>query len=69
VSVVWVFEVGSGRLVDLLHDFYGMLLGCWKSIVFDRYYEFYVAHRGRRLSEGEVGELLGLKERFPWEFP
>jgi len=66
VTVCWDFRVGRFDLVRILHDRYGMLDGTWKSIVFERYYDFYIRHHGRRLSGTELDQYYDLKKKYSY---
>ncbi len=69
VTVEWRLETRRHDLVDLVHDYYGMLPGTWKSMVFEKLYHFYKDYRGRRLTDHEVEELHRIKKEYPWKAP
>lgn len=69
VTVEWRLETRRHGLVDLVHDYYGMLPGTWKSMVFEKLYHFYKDYRGRRLTDHEVEELHRIKKEYPWKAP
>lgn len=60
-----VLKLGVSRLVDLIHDHYGMLPGTWKAKVFEKEYRFYVNNRGIKLSDDKLKEFKELKEKNP----
>ena len=69
VTVQWRLETRRRKIVDLIHDCYGMLPGTWKSLVFEEMYRFYRDHRGRRLRDYEVEEFHEIRKRYPWDPP
>jgi len=63
----WIFETTNRKLVTILHEYYGMLPGTWKAEAFDKRYDFYVAHLGKKLDDRALDELEEIKRRFPYK--
>ncbi len=69
VTAHWSFEVARSELIDLIYDYYGVLPSTWKSIAFEKRYQFYLEHRGKKLTENEIEELHQIEKQYPWEIP
>ena len=69
ITVHWTLEIIKADPVNLIHDHYGMLPGTWKSIAFEKRYQFYLEHRGRKLTDSEIEELHQIEKEYPWEIP
>ncbi len=67
LTVSWEFRVQSSQLVRIFHDKYGMLKGTWKHNVFEKYYDFYMNHLGRRLNDHDLEKYYDLKEKYPYK--
>ncbi|MHC1628138.1 MAG: hypothetical protein ACXQTI_04850 [Candidatus Nezhaarchaeales archaeon] len=69
ITIHWALEIIKTHLVDLIYNYYGMLPGTWKSIAFEKRYQFYLEHRGQKLTENEIEELHQIEKQYPWEIP
>lgn len=54
-----------GEVVDIFARYYRPPEGTWKRVLFDRYYDFYLKHRGKKLSDEDLKEFNELKKEYP----
>jgi len=65
VTAIFCIDIRSKRNIDLIAQHYRPPEGTWKRVLFDKYYDFYLKHRGKKLSDEDLKEFNELKREYP----
>jgi len=65
ITVMWGIHLTRPKLLDIIHDEYGMLPGTWKANRFENLYKAYKEFRGRRLTDEEIQKIRKVIEENP----
>jgi len=67
VTALWYYDISRKKLVKLFHDYYGLLPKTWKSIAFEKRYEFYTRYKNVKLDSYQIKEYKDLIRKYPYE--